>query len=553
MARKLHILMTLMVLAVGTASAQDARTALETAMKAMGGTNLKTIQYSGSGNINRVGQTYGLNENWPRYEVSDYTRTIDYDAKWSREDYNRRQGKAPLVGLAPIPEEHVTSILSGKYAWDMKRDAPVPLTTMYLDGTPYSDLRQVEIAITPHGFLKAALAASDATAITIPIVGTSDLGFSQLGRKVTIVSFTMGKYRINGTINDKGLIEIVDTWIPNPMYGDMNYEMRYTIYKDFGGVKFPTLIHVHQGDPTLNPAHDYYEIVVTDVKTNIPVTIMPVPDVVKMATLAPAKVESQKLADGVWLLGGSRHNSVLVEFKDFVAIVEAPENEARSIAVMAEADRLVPNKLVKYVVNTHHHMDAAGGLRTYLAQGTTIVTHESNVQYYQDILFHPAPRTLQPDRLSMYKPLYAIERGPLPIETVSGDARHTGKYVIDDGERILEIYHVQDMTTERGYDPALTQGNHSADMLMVYLPKEKILINADLYTPSAPGTEPPASPTRQMVTLYLNMRQLNLDVARHVAIQGGVGTNDEFIKLLGKEASLVPLGDRDYRHPNLYN
>ena len=115
---------------------------------------------------------------------------IDYDAKWSREDYTRRQGKYPLLGRPPMPEEHVTSILSGNYAWDMQGDKPMPLTSLYLDGVPYADLRQLELVITPHGFLKAALAAKDATAITLPIVGPSDAGLSQNGRKVTIVSFT---------------------------------------------------------------------------------------------------------------------------------------------------------------------------------------------------------------------------------------------------------------------------------------------------------------------------------------------------------------------------
>ena len=230
MVRRLCILVGLFLLHAGTASAQtvDARKALEAASKAMGVTNLKTIQYSASGWFSQIGQTYGLAEDWPHYEVADYTRVIDYDAKWSREDYTRRQGKYPLLGRTPMPEQHVTSILSGNYAWDMKGDAPVPLTRMYLDGVPYSDLRQLEIVLTPHGFLKAALAASDATAISLNIVGASDIGLSQFGRKVTIVSFTLGKYKINGTINDQNLVELVDTWFPNPMYGDMDYEMRYT-------------------------------------------------------------------------------------------------------------------------------------------------------------------------------------------------------------------------------------------------------------------------------------------------------------------------------------
>jgi hypothetical protein len=87
----------------------------------------------------------------------------------------------------------MTNILSGTYAWDMQGDKPTPLTSLYLDGVSYADLRLLELVITPHGFLKAALAAKDATAITLPIVGASDAGLSQNGRKVTVVSFTVGK------------------------------------------------------------------------------------------------------------------------------------------------------------------------------------------------------------------------------------------------------------------------------------------------------------------------------------------------------------------------
>src|SRR5277367_1214208 len=149
----------------GTASAQavkNVRSVLEASLQAMGGSNLKTIRYSGSGWSSRIGQTYGLAEDWPHYEVADYTRTIDFDAKWSREDYTRRQGKYPLLGRPPMSEEHITAILSGNYAWDMQGDKPLPLTSLYLDGVSYADLRQLELAITPHGFLKAALAAKDA-------------------------------------------------------------------------------------------------------------------------------------------------------------------------------------------------------------------------------------------------------------------------------------------------------------------------------------------------------------------------------------------------------
>jgi hypothetical protein len=164
-----------------------------------------------------------------------------------------------------------------------------------------------------------------------------------------------------------------------------------------------------------------------------------------------------------------------------------------------------------------------------------VITHESNKQYYLDIMFYPAPRELQPDRMALYSPMYMISRRPAPIETVASMAGGPGggaaKYVITDGERILQIFHVQDMAYELE-DPSYAQGNHSADMLMAYLPKEKILINADLYSP--PGQGAPAAPNAGTRTLYQNMRKQKLDVARHVPLHGRVGTNEEFLRIVGQ-------------------
>ena len=361
---------------------------------------------------------------------------------------------------------------------------------------------------------------------------------SGFGKWVTIVSFHWGKYRVNGTINDENLIELTGTWISNPVYGDMAYEMRYTQYKDYNGVKFPGLIHVHHGDPRINPAENYFQVTITDVKPNLVVEKMPVPDVVRTAKLDPVKVVTQKLADHVWLIGGGPLNSVAVEFKNFVAVVEAPQNEARSLAVIDEVHKLAPGKSIQYVVNTNHHMAHAGGLRTYFSQGTIVVTHQSNRDYYVDILFSPFPRTLDPDQMATFNPMYMISRRPPSIDTVGGTTS-IGKYVVSDDERQMQVWHVQDMAYEIGESyikvpgPSVARGNQSADMLMVYLPKEKILINADLYVPPAPGA-PPAPPSGGMRTLQLNMKKLGFDVAQHVSIVGPrVGTNEEFLKLVG--------------------
>ena len=120
-----------MALTAGTAAAQDAKAVLQAASAAMGGTNLKTIQISGTGGfVAGVGHSYTSRDDWPRAQVTSYTRTIDYDAKSSREevttrsagDYRDYPGRYDIVvgpprdGLTPREGRQI-SIVSGNYAW----------------------------------------------------------------------------------------------------------------------------------------------------------------------------------------------------------------------------------------------------------------------------------------------------------------------------------------------------------------------------------------------------------------------------------------------------
>jgi Metallo-beta-lactamase superfamily len=227
--------------------------------------------------------------------------------------------------------------------------------------------------MTPHGFLKAAMAGNP-TAMTR----------MQGNRKTTIISFTaLGRY-INGTINDQNQVELVQTWIANPVLGDTLYETRYSDYKDFAGVKFPTVLHSHYADvPSQRgpqcPGNQGQQRPAERHGRGARRSRQRAP-----GHVTPARVESQKLADGVWFLGGGSHNSLAVEFRDFIAIVDGPLSEERSLAVIAEVQKLVPNKPIRYLVNTHHHFDHSGGLRAYVAEGATIVTHQGNRAFYED-------------------------------------------------------------------------------------------------------------------------------------------------------------------------
>src|SRR4029078_7270377 len=120
-------------------------------------------------------------------------------------------------------------------------------------------IRQLDIWLSAPGFLKAAMAAKDCSALPLNLEG----------QPKTIVTCTfMDKYRVNGTIGADNLIERVQTWVPNPVFGDMVFEYRFSNDKDYSGVKFPATIDVFQGDARLNPGHSYAHINVSNVAVN---------------------------------------------------------------------------------------------------------------------------------------------------------------------------------------------------------------------------------------------------------------------------------------------
>jgi glyoxylase-like metal-dependent hydrolase (beta-lactamase superfamily II) len=467
MAKRLWIACALFFLYAGASSAQGAKTVLQAAQKAMG--DVTSIQYSGSGHIFSFGQAWAPNGPWPSTNLTSYAKTIDYNSKSAEEDYVHSEpssmvkgGGRPFAG-----DDKQVNFVSGQYAWDMPGNKPIPQLGAAAE-------RQLQIWLTPHGFLKAAM-ENNATA--------------KKGATGTEVSFETGKFKVIGTIDARNMVVKTETWVPNPVLGDMPVVSTFTGYKDFSGVKFPTMIVQKQGgQPVL-------ELAVSSVKPNPGLNIS-VPDAVKTAAAPPINVQSQKLGDGIWFVAGGSHNSMVVEFPTYITVIEGPLGEARSLAVIAEAKKLVPNKPIKYLINTHSHFDHSGGVRTYVAEGATIITQEINVPFYQKAWAEP--HTLAPDNLSKG----AKEANFLPVKE---------KYVLSEGNQTLHIFH------ENG-------SMHNAGMLIVYFPKEKILEEADDYTPDLPELAAPSGirPPVFMANLLKQIETLKLDVVTVAPMHGVV-------------------------------
>jgi glyoxylase-like metal-dependent hydrolase (beta-lactamase superfamily II) len=232
------------------------------------------------------------------------------------------------------------------------------------------------------------------------------------------------------------------------------------------------------------------------------------------AAPAPANppTQSEKLGDGVYLITGG-YAVIAIDFKDHITLIESGQNEARGLAVIAEAKRLFPNKPVKYVVNTHSHIDHSGGLRPFVAEGTTIITHDLNKAYLEKVLSQP--HTLNPDK--------AQTAGKKPIVEGVGE-----KKVLTDGVHVVELYHLQNFL-------------HHDGMLIVYLPKEKVLLEADGYNPVAANATPPTPASPYSLSLLDNVQRLKLDVQRivpvHYPADNRVVTMAELTRWVGRSSS----------------
>ena len=465
-----------MLAAAGCSKKTDA---VQAAAQALDIRNTKSLEYAGAGSWYQFGQAPAPSLDWPRFELSQYIADVNFDTSSAQVQITRKQVVEPSRVRPVAVEQKPQQFVSGDVAWNLAvPNNTAPGTAPTVSAQPASvEERQAEIWATPHGFLKAAIANQ---ATTKAVDGATE------------VSFTLaGKYSYVGTINAKNEVERVQTWIDNPILGDTLVETRYSAYQDFDGVKFPAHIERTQGD------HKVLDLEVRQVKRNPRIDIA-VPLEVAQAKAAP--VVDTEIAKGVHYLTGGTHHSVAIEQKDHVVVVEAPLDEARSLAVIAKVKDVIPDKPIKYLVNTHQHFDHSGGLRSYVDEGSIIVTHEGNVGFYKTAW--AAPRTLHPDRLAESKKAASFET-------------FTDKYVLSDGERAIEIHSIAGNT-------------HNDAFALVYLPAEKILIEADAYTPLPAGSPAPANVNPYSANLYENVQKLALDVEKIAPLHGpgAVALND---------------------------
>jgi glyoxylase-like metal-dependent hydrolase (beta-lactamase superfamily II) len=374
--------------------------------------------------------------------------------------------RAEATGGGPLPPmgspaQRTSAWLQGAHAWNVAGTSIAPLPEEV-------DARVHDLWTTPHGVVKAALR------------NVADL---RTEGEFSVVGFMeANRFRAAVWIGPDGFVHRVDSVMPHPVTGDTPVTALYGAWRDFGGLKFPTRIVKYAGGfPVL-------DLMVDEVQGGAPVHIE-TPAAVRDFR---EEVAVERMTDGVWFLGGRSPGSVLVEFDDHLMLVECPLGEGRAHAVIDAVRRIVPGKKLAFVVNTHHHFECAGGLRTAAAEGATLVVSEQARPWFE--------RTFA--RANAVKPDALAKSGRKPVFVGVN-----GQRIFRDAMREADLFMIED-------------SGHAQGLMMAWLPGERLLVETDAYTPGP--THASASPDAADRNLVANIERLHLDVDRIVPLHGRI-------------------------------
>jgi hypothetical protein len=344
------------VMLVGSLSAEDARSVIAEASRAMGVVGVNSVTLAGTAVYGNFGQSQRLSFGLAFTTIGNYNRTFDF-----------ARGISHSIGVAAPP-----GAPNGV--------PPGPFDDLITPASP--GIKQLEIWTTPWGFLLGAAAASN---LTLKTQTVDKVRYRVVSYSTPFRASSGRPYTIAGYISPQGIVDKVETWIDHPLMGDLEVMFNYGNYQDAAGVKVPTKVSQKNIGMEVYVARFAFAAAnPPDLEKLLQATV---PDV----AAAPVPMLSKPLAAGVYLITGG-YDALVVELKDSVVILGGGGNEARGLALIAEARRLVPGKPIAYAVNMHGHFDHAMVLPAFASAGITILTDDPNQYFLQESL--NTPRTL---------------------------------------------------------------------------------------------------------------------------------------------------------------
>lgn len=320
------------------------------------------------------------------------------------------------------------------------------------------------------------------------------------GRRHDVITFVMpDTVQVSAFVDAAtGLVSKYELIFVDPVAGVEASEILYGDYRKMGDYQVPsTFTNMQAGDVVakftlraeLNPAlsDDSFKVAAEGYRQ-----VAPAP------TDFPQSVET--LAPGVHLLrnfSGQNQNTIAVEFADHVVALEAPGTSEGADTVIARIKELVPGKPIRYVAMTHHHGDHMGGIRSFIAEGATVVTTPGNRGVVERMA-----AAVQNDRLSRNprKPEFLLIEG--------------GRRVLKDATRTLELIDI-------GPNP------HAREMVIAWLPKEKVVYQGDLFF--VPANDAPFGPPQASTASFAQqLRALKLPYEKIASVHGATATRAQF-------------------------
>jgi len=216
----------------------------------------------------------------------------------------------------------------------------------------------------------------------------------------------------------------------------------------------------------------------------------------------PTELEEKvdRLADGVYVIqnvAGQNQNTMAVGFADYVVAVEAPGSSDGADAVIKRIHELFPGKPIRYVAMTHHHGDHIGGMRSFIAEGATVITTAANRPVIEAMA-----SSQQSDRLG---------KSPRQAEFLLLEG---GKRVLKDDSRRLELIDI-------GPNP------HAKEMVIAWLPEEKVVFQGDLFF--VPNNDAPFGPPQPSTASFAKkLRELGLSAEKIASVHGDTATIAQF-------------------------
>jgi glyoxylase-like metal-dependent hydrolase (beta-lactamase superfamily II) len=443
--------------------AQDAAAVVAAASKAMGADNVNAIAYIGRARMGAFGQSKSIGDPMGPVNVTsvaEYRRVINFAKPEAMTAVvSRATGTThpPMVPGGPLPTPGTLN---------------QTITAAQAAG---SWAQALNLWTTPWGFLKGA-AANNATVSRQG--GQQIVSFSPAG----FTSLSGSSYTVTGYINNQNLITKVETRVDHAVVGDLLVEYDYSAYQNMNGVQVPTRIVQRQAglqtfEATIDSATPNPPTLAELLAPAAPAGGAPA----AAAQPSPSAPPVERIGDGVFKIGGN-YTSLAIDMGDHTLVVESGQSDARGVAVMAAAKQAIPNKPIRFVVNSHPHFDHASGLAAAVAEGATILTHRNNEQVLERLL--SGSRTLAGDTLSKVS-----NRRPNVVEGVGSRDVRKGT-----NGKIVELHHIPN--------------EHSDGMLAVLLPAEKVLWTADI---TAVNPNPVQLGTLRASVAALNKLKLDYD------------------------------------------